>query len=104
MLGVGEENTRPSTTRVLDQITGGDSVCFLAQTIRLTINILWVYILCHITHTLSIYIQKHKDMGHMVQIFLMNLTTHVIIYKFIRKPGVQEGVVGGLIVWGWSKQ
>ena len=43
-------------------------------------------------------------MDHVVQILKMNLTNHVIIYKFIRQPGVQEGVVGGLIVWGWYNQ
>ena len=66
--------------------------------------ILWLYILCYITHTLFIYIHKNKYMAHVVQIFLMNLTTHVIIYKFIQRNGVQEGAVGGLIVGGWSNQ
>ena len=33
MLGVGEDNTRPSITRVLDQLTGGEGVCFLEQNI-----------------------------------------------------------------------
>ena len=32
MIGVGEENTRPSMTRVLDQITEGEGVCYIVQT------------------------------------------------------------------------
>ena len=32
IIGVGEENTQPSMTRVLDQLTGGESICFHAQT------------------------------------------------------------------------
>ena len=33
MLVVGEENTRPSRTRVLDHPTGDEGICFLAQTV-----------------------------------------------------------------------
>ena len=56
-----------------------------------------------LTH-ISLYIQKHQYMVHVVKSFLMYLITHRILYKFIRRPGVQEMVVGGLIVWGWSNQ
>ena len=33
MIGVGEDNTWPSITRVLDHLTGGEGVFFLEQTI-----------------------------------------------------------------------
>ena len=53
-------------------------------------------------HTHSIYIHSEEYIhGPCGADFLMNLTTHEIIYKFIRKPGVQEGVMDGLFVWGW---
>ena len=32
IIGVGEENTQMSMTRVLDHITGGEGVCYIVQT------------------------------------------------------------------------
>ena len=68
-IGVGEDNTRPSITWVLDQLTGGEGVCFLEQTIWLAIIILSVYIMCHITHSIYIYTQNHKYTVRVVQYF-----------------------------------
>ena len=70
-IGVGEDNTWPSITRVLDKLTGVEGACFLEQTILLSIIILWVYIMCHITHSLYIHTQNHKYTVRVVQ-YLFN--------------------------------